>query len=113
MKIDKEMESRLISISESIKHVAISDTGHIPDKIACLITNMSLIKLEINRLVDMRDDVKVKLEDLLVGDTFKEYPNSKYSPLYTIVKKDSNGMLVESSVTCPSICKLKEVWVKK
>jgi hypothetical protein len=53
MKVDKEMEVRLLKISDFIKEVAISDTGHIPDKIACLMTNISLIKLEIERLKEL------------------------------------------------------------
>ena len=50
MKVDKQTESRLISISDSIRHVAESDSQHIPDKIGCLMTNIYLIELEINRL---------------------------------------------------------------
>ncbi len=50
MKVDKLMENRLVSISDSIRHVAKSDTGHIPDKISCLRTNISLIELVIKRL---------------------------------------------------------------
>jgi hypothetical protein len=54
MKVDKEMEVRLLKISDFIKEVATSETGHIPDKISCLMTNISLIKLEIERLKELR-----------------------------------------------------------
>jgi hypothetical protein len=54
MKVDKLTEDRLITISDSIKHVAKSETGHIPDKISCLKTNISLIELEIERLKKLR-----------------------------------------------------------
>lgn len=50
MKVDKLAEDRLITISDSIKHVAKSEIGHIPDKISCLKTNVSMIELEIERL---------------------------------------------------------------
>ena len=54
MKVDKLTEDRLITISDSIKHVAKSEIGHIPDKISCLKTNISLIELEIDKLKKLR-----------------------------------------------------------
>lgn len=55
MKVDKLMEDRLVYISDSIKHIATSENGHIPDKIAGLKTNISLIELEVKKLKQLRD----------------------------------------------------------
>lgn len=54
MKVDKLMKDRLVSIADSINHVAKSGEGHIPDKISCLMTNISLIELEVKRLKQLR-----------------------------------------------------------
>jgi len=55
-------------------------------------------------------ETKIELEKLVVGDCFKEYSNSKYSPLYTVRKIENSEVYADSSVTCGSVVKIREVY---
>jgi hypothetical protein len=54
MELPKLNKDRLLSITDSINHASQTSNGHLPDKISCILTNIELLKLEVEKLKEMR-----------------------------------------------------------
>ena len=62
MNLPKKYSDRILSITDSINHMALNrnKNQHLPDKIACLKTNIELLKLEAEQMVKLRQKVLAK-----------------------------------------------------
>tara|TARA_R110000796_G_scaffold11688_2_gene39376 strand:- start:380 stop:556 length:177 start_codon:yes stop_codon:yes gene_type:complete len=55
MELPKLYKERILSITDSISHASQTSNGHLPDKIACILTNIELLKLEVKKLKELNN----------------------------------------------------------